>query len=225
VKRESDQLTPLLLRLDQALVDLAAKLAVSAGRRIDAWRMDADALRFHLTEMPRHPVTVVVGGTGTGKSTLVNRLVGHTVTAASFRRTFTSGPVAVVGAASDLPDKWLGVEHIPAAADQPPRGQNGAVMVVIDSLTPTTIVDTPDLDGDQPANHAQADRAFRWANRVIFVVTPEKYQMTELIPYYRLARRYDLPSLFVMNKCEEPAVLTDFLHQLADRDFADAHCY
>src|SRR5467141_1287128 len=55
------------------------------------------------------------------------------------------------------------------------------------------VVDTPDLDGDQPAHHAQADRAFRWAQRIVFVVTPEKYQMTELLPYYRLARRYEVP--------------------------------
>ncbi len=189
------------------------------------WRADAGALRFHLADAQASGVTVIVGGTGTGKSTLVNRLVGHIVTAASFRRTFTTGPVAVVRTADDLPANWLGVEHIPSAIDQPPRGQSGAVMVVTDPATPAALVDTPDLDGDQPSNHAQADRAFRWAHRIVFVVTPEKYQMTELIPYYRLARRYDLPCLFVMNKCEEPAVLDDFLRQLVDRDFADAHVF
>jgi hypothetical protein len=126
---------------------------------------------------------------------------------------------------TDLPADWLGVEHIPATSDQPPRGQTGALMVVTDPQSPALLIDTPDLDGDQPANHAQADRAFRWAHRVIFVVTPEKYQMTELIPYYRLARRYEVPCLFLMNKCEESPVLDDFLRQLADRDFADAHVF
>jgi hypothetical protein len=43
-----------------------------------------------------------------------------------------------------------------------------------------TLVTRPDLDGDQPAHHAQADRAFRWAEAIVFLVTPEKYQMTEL---------------------------------------------
>ncbi len=167
----------------------------------------------------------MIGGTGTGKSTLVNRLVGHTVTAASFRRTFTSGPVAVVRDPADLPANWLGVEHITADSAQTPRGQTGAVMIVVDPQSPATLIDTPDLDGDQPANHAQADRAFRWAQRIIFVVTPEKYQMTELIPYYRLAHRYQSPTLFVMNKCEEPAVLDDFLRQLADRNWSDAEVF
>jgi len=222
VSKHPNRISTLLLQLDQALSESAAGLADAVSRRIDVWRSDAAALRFHLSAQPTAPITVIIGGTGTGKSTLVNRLVGHTVTAASFRRTFTSGPVAVVKSETDLPANWLGVDHIPSTADQPPRGQTGAVMVVTDPQSPALLVDTPDLDGDQPANHAQADRAFRWANRIIFVVTPEKYQMTELIPYYRLARRYELPCLFVMNKCEESPVLDDFLRQLADRDFADA---
>jgi hypothetical protein len=66
------------------------------------------------------------------------------------------------------------------------------------------------LDGDQPAHHAEADRAFRWGDAVLFLVTPEKYQMTELLPYYRLAGRYRLPVLFVMNKCEQHAVAEDY---------------
>ena len=220
-----DKLPALLDRLDQALSGHSTALAPPAAKRISTWQIDAAALRFHLTEPSTSPITVIVGGTGTGKSTLVNRLVGHTVTAASYRRTFTSGPVAVVSNANDLPANWLGVEHIPAAADQPPRGQSGAVTIVIDPQTPAPVVDTPDLDGDQPANHVQADRAFRWGHRIIFVVTPEKYQMIELIPYYRLARRYELAALFVMNKCEEPAVLDDFLRQLSQRDWADAHVF
>ena len=77
-----------------------------------------------------------------------------------------------------------------------------------------TLIDTPDLDGDQPAHHALADHVFRWAEAVVFVVTPEKYQMTELPPYYRLARRYATPALYAMNKCEESAVLEDYRRQL-----------
>jgi hypothetical protein len=77
-----------------------------------------------------------------------------------------------------------------------------------------TLIDTPDLDGDQPLHHAQADRAFRWAQGVVFLVTPEKYQMTELLPYYRLANRYAVPALFVMNKAEESAVVSDYATQL-----------
>ena len=40
--------------------------------------------------------------------------------------------------------------------------------------------------------------------------------MTELLPYYRLARRYAVPALFVMNKAEEQAVVDDYAAQLGD---------
>ncbi len=219
-------LSILLGRLNDALDAQARTLSTAASAVIQQWRAEAAALQYHLGSVdPGKPVTVVLGGTGTGKSTIVNRLVGNTVTAASFRRTFTTGPVAVVSEPDDLPASWLGAEHLPAHAGETPRGQTGAVVVVVDPQAPATLIDTPDLDGDQPANHAQADRAFRWAHRIVFVVTPEKYQMTELIPYYRLALRYELPALFVMNKCEEPAVLDDFLKQLAERNWPDAHVF
>ena len=217
-------------QLDAAVAAVQAGLAPAAREPVDRWRGDVAALRFRLKHPPsgRKVVTVILGGTGTGKSTLVNRLVGATVTAASFRRTFTTGCVAIVSDAADLPNGWLGVAHVQAnePGGKPPRGKTNELVVVVTEPTqvdaPTPIIDTPDLDGDQPANHAQADRAFRWADRVVFVVTPEKYQMTELLPYYRLARRYGLPALFVMNKCEDANPPADFARQLAERDWADA---
>ena len=221
----------ILDRLDAAVSAVAAGLSAAARDPVDRWRNDIGALRFRLRHPPtnRRVVTVVLGGTGTGKSTLVNRLVGATVTAASFRRTFTTGPVAVVDAGRDLPAGWLGVPHVAGGNNgSPPRGKTGELIVVPSGgqpSAPSPIVDTPDLDGDQPANHAQADRAFRWADRAVFVVTPEKYQMTELLPYYRLAARYRLPTVFVMNKAEDPAPPADFARQLHDRDWPDAAVY
>ena len=216
----------ILDRLDAAVSAVSAGLSAAARDPVDRWRNDVLALRFRLRHPPggRKVVTVVLGGTGTGKSTLVNRLVGATVTAASFRRTFTTGPVAVVGGERELPGGWLGVPHVsgPTPDGKPPRGRTGELVVAAaggQADAPTPIVDTPDLDGDQPANHAQADRAFRWADRAVFVVTPEKYQMTELLPYYRLAARYRLPTLFVMNKTEDAAPPADFARQLADREW------
>jgi hypothetical protein len=216
-----DKLDSRVERLDALLASTTPALSAQSRAAVQRWRADADALRFHLGRDAKSgpPVVVVLGGTGTGKSTIVNRLLGSDVTAASFRRTFTAGPVAIAGANDALPQKWLGVEHALVSADSlPARGQAGSLIVaaVPSALTEKlTLVDTPDLDGDQPAHHAQADRAFRWAEAVVFLVTPEKYQMTELLPYYRLARRYGVPSLYVMNKCEEQAVLEDYRGLLA----------
>jgi hypothetical protein len=87
-----------------------------------------------------------------------------------------------------------------------------------------TLVDTPDLDGDSPEHHAQADRVFRWCEAVLFVSTPEKYQMTELLGYYRLAARYGVPALYVMNKVDDLAAPDDWEAQLKEAGF-DATTY
>lgn len=220
-----DRLDPILGRMDALLVSLAPNLSAAARAAADRWRADGQALRFHLRtvrgrerERSGRPLLLaVIGGTGTGKSTLVNRLLGADVTAASFRRTFTAGPVALCRNPKDIPDGWLGagVEFsVASAADLPARGRQGTLVIVPggdwELLRDVTLIDTPDLDGDTPSHHAQAERAFRWAEAVIFLVTPEKYQMTELWPYYRLARRYAVPALYVMNKCEEREVFEDY---------------
>jgi len=232
-----EKLDPLLTRLEQLLASLGAHVSASARPAVERWRSDAAALRFHLNPPRNAPLlTCVIGGTGTGKSTIVNRLLGVGASATSFRRTYTSGAVAIARKIEDVPDGWLGVEHQPATAERlPARGQIGALIVVPresisgdapladELLSRIVLVDTPDLDGDQPVHHAEADRAFRWAQAIVFLVSPEKYQMTELLPYYRLAMRYAIPTLFLMNKCEEQIVLDDYRVQLRGYGFWTAN--
>lgn len=213
-----------LAAMDSSLATFPRGIARrAAGERL---RADLAAARFHLKRPPSAPpLLAILGGTGTGKSTLLNRLLQADIAAASFRRTFTAGAIAVTGNESSIPSRWLGLEHTTIATDQlPARGELDRLMVVIapgDLTKHITLIDTPDLDGDQPAHHAQADRVFRWADAVLFLVTPEKYQMTELLPYYRLAQRYGIASFHVMNKTEEHAVVTDYQQQTeAARVFA-----
>jgi hypothetical protein len=209
--------------MNDALVSLEQQLSSlgggSAGAAVERARGDARALRFHCreTDKRRPPVVVVLGGTGTGKSTIVNRLLGANISEASFRRTFTAGAIAVAVSGENLQADWLGIPHAVATA-LPARGAANQLIVVAHDSELTqraTLIDTPDLDGDQPLHHGQADRAFRWAEAIVVLVTPEKYQMTELAPYYRLARRYGVPSIFVMNKAEELEVVEDYRARLS----------
>ena len=211
-------------RLTTALAALRRELAAldqaALGRNVERSLLDLDALRFHLDAPPARPIVALLGGTGTGKSTLSNRLLGTAdspVTASSFRRTFTAGPVAIAQQAADLPAGWFGLPHA-VASSLPARGEFGRVIVAerddVLLLHRLTLVDTPDVDGDQPEHHTLADRAFRWANAVLFVVSPEKYQMTELLPYFRLAARYGVPATFAMNKAEDAGPVDDFARQL-----------
>src|SRR5437763_15415510 len=115
------RLEPLLARLDTLLGAVTANLSAAGRATVERWRADAAALRFHLRPPTSGPLLVtVIGGTGTGKSTLVNRLLDRTVSAASFHRTFTSGPDAVTRHPAALPDGRPGNEHVPVAADQLP---------------------------------------------------------------------------------------------------------
>ena len=218
------------LRRALAAVRPSAQSLATVLDRLDA---DAAATAFHAeqstkNDLGRPPLVVLLGGTGTGKSTLVNRLCDApdhgegAVTATSFRRTFTAGAVAVARSRGDVPAAWLSVPHV--AADRPARGVAEQLVVVEHDggvTSQVTLIDTPDLDGDTPLHHEQADRAFRWAEAVLFVTTPEKYQMTELLAYYRLAGRYGTPAVYVMNKADDLLAADDWASQLSETD-ADA---
>src|SRR5688500_822250 len=120
------------LRLSTSLVALRGELAAldrtgpaaSLAGPIDRAVLELDALRFHLESSPAKPVVVLLGGTGTGKSTLANRLLAasEAITASSFRRTFTAGPVAIVAKPTDVPAGWLGLTH-QVAQSLPARGE------------------------------------------------------------------------------------------------------
>lgn len=189
---------------------------------VNRWCEDVAAACFHLDRPDGPHAVVLLGGTGTGKSTLLNRLLGAEVSATSYRRTYTSGPIAVTQA--PLPASWGGLAHQPINADLLPcSGQSEKIMIAqhdAQFLDHRFLVDTPDVDGDTEGHHRSADRCFRWAETIIFVVTPEKYQMTELLAYYRLANRYGVPAVFVLNKCESNEVVADYRQQLTARDWA-----
>jgi hypothetical protein len=225
-------------RLLPKLSDVRRSLTATGGRApaqavaIERALVDLGALEFHLGPMPARLMVVLLGGTGTGKSTLANRLLEareEEFTASNFRRTFTAGPVALAASAGDIPSTWLGLPHV-VAESLPARGEAGR-LVVVPSPVPSSLlgkavlVDTPDVDGDQPPHHALADRAFRFANAAVFVASPEKYQMTELLPYYRLAQRYGVPALFIMNKVEDRAVVDDFAQQLVSAGFTSPRVF
>ena len=186
------------------LLQLSETFRTPAADRV---RSDLAAAAHHLTRASDHDsIVAFIGGTGTGKSTLVNRLIGSEVTATSFRRTFTAGPVYI--AKSNIPTGFAQLTVHPAN-ELPAKGDTQKLVYVAFDTT-LRLIDTPDIDGELVGHHALADRIFRWADAVIFLVTPEKYQMTELQPYYRIAQRYALPALYVMNKADDENAAVEY---------------
>jgi hypothetical protein len=226
----SGNLESRLAGLIEGLSALPMQSLLGIGPAIERWQSHAAALRFHFRSglAPSHPPLIaILGGTGVGKSTLLNRLLESNFSTSSFRRTFTAGPIAVVADPVQIPEGWLNLP-LSTATELPLKGQPDVLSVAVAPqgiAGQLTLLDTPDLDGDQPLHHAQADRVFRWTQGVVFLVTPEKYQMTELLAYYALARRYHVPTLFVMNKCEQSAVLDDYARLLGDHQWRDAKIF
>jgi hypothetical protein len=138
-------------------------------------------------------VLALVGGTGVGKSSLLNALAGTTVSAASARRPTTSDPIAWVPAehrAALAPLlAWIGVEDVREHAGE--------------DLGPVAILDLPDMDSVASEHRARVEAILPRVDAVAWVTDPEKYHDAALHDGFlrawlpRLARQ-----VMVVNKAD-----------------------
>ena len=138
-------------------------------------------------------VLALVGGTGVGKSSLLNGLAGSSVSAASARRPTTSSPVAWVPAAERTALRpllaWIGVDDV---------REHSAT-----DLGPVAILDLPDMDSIASEHRARVEAILPRVDAVAWVTDPEKYHdaalhddfLREWLP--RLARQ-----VMVLNKAD-----------------------
>ncbi|HEX5013061.1 MAG TPA: GTPase [Candidatus Limnocylindrales bacterium] len=159
-----------VLRADPLGRCLAA--ALDAADAADVLRLDSQPLRAaHATGLRRvgFPgdayVLALVGGTGVGKSSLLNALAGGVVSAASVRRPTTSEPIAWVPhaeheALEPLLD-WLGVDET--------REYDAS------GLGPLAILDLPDMDSVATSHRDRVETLLPLVDAVAWVTDPEKY--------------------------------------------------
>jgi energy-coupling factor transporter ATP-binding protein EcfA2 len=154
---------PLLRRLGTLLeaADAAEALGLDAGH---VRRAHADAVT-RLGFPSDAYVLALVGGTGVGKSTLLNALAGRTVSPASVRRPTTDQPIAWVPA-QDGPSlrtllEWLDVADV--------REHEGSV------LGSVAILDLPDMDSVATAHRERVEAVLPRVDAVAWVTDPEKY--------------------------------------------------
>lgn len=109
-------------------------------------------------------VVALAGATGSGKSSLLNAIVGQDVAGVAATRPATRAPLGVSGRhASDVLD-WLGV-----------RERKVLLQLAPDTTANLVLVDLPDIDSTADTHRAQAERIIAQADVVIWVLDPQKY--------------------------------------------------
>lgn len=177
--------------------------------------LDHDALAPHaeVTQRTRNRVgylgeSVVValaGGTGSGKSSLLNAIAGEVVAAAGVVRPTTSQALA-----------WL------------PHNPEPGLVRLLDDMSidervghrqerALCVLDMPDTDSIEGAHRATFERLLPLVDAIVWVVDPEKYSDRVLhADYLKPLARYEKQFLFVMNQIDR---LSDLERQEVMKDF------
>ncbi|MGO1407532.1 MAG: dynamin family protein [Brachybacterium sp.] len=188
-----------------------------------------------------HTVIGLFGATGSGKSSLVNALVGAEVTRAAVRRPTTSSPVAaVIGErGSDALLDWLEVEErhhlegtdtaLAEAARRPPRGRRARREATQGGPgTPgIVLLDLPDLDSVESAHRTVAERMTGLVDVIVWVTDPQKY--ADAVIHQEFVRPFaghDAVTVLVLNQIDriredERDPVLDSLAALARADGLD----
>ena len=179
------------------------------------------------------PLLAVIGGsTGSGKSTLVNALVGRRVSRSGVIRPTTRQPVLVSNPADadwfDSPHVLPGLAREHGDPDQNPEATSLRT-VVADTLTPgLALLDAPDFDSIDDRNRALASQLLAAADLWVFVTTPARYADQLVWNFLHDAAGRDLQVIVVLNKVEEDSgdsVPNDLRRMMDEAQLHDAELF
>ncbi|MDO5629908.1 MAG: 50S ribosome-binding GTPase [Mobilicoccus sp.] len=150
-----------------------------------------------------HTIVALAGATGSGKSSMFNRIVGAAVsTVGMLRPTTTTITSAVWGPdpATELLD-WVGSASRHRVTPEKAR-RSGAG----DDLDGLVLLDLPDVDSHRLAHRAEADRVLALADVFVWVTDPQKYADGILHEdYLRRMRAHEAVTLVVLNQIDRLA--------------------
>jgi hypothetical protein len=171
----------------ERVVEAAERLGLDAGPARDTLAAARTRLGFPGTAF----VCALAGGTGAGKSSLLNALAGREVSRPGPTRPVTAEPVAWVpaDAAAELGPllRWVGVDRV--ASHHDPR------------FTDLCLLDLPDYDSVEAGHRATVDQVLPRVDAVCWVLDPEKYNDRVLHEdYLRPLAHHADRAVFVVNR-------------------------
>ncbi len=167
-----------------------------------------DYLLPRLLELDAPLLAVFGGSTGAGKSTLVNSLIGRTVSATGVLRPTTTTPVLV----TSPPDlRWFGTDRVlPGLARTTGKLQAGStgLHLVADADVPSGMayLDAPDIDSVVKSNRDMATQLLAAADLWLFVTTAGRYADAVPWGYLRQARDRSTALALVLNRVPAEAM-------------------
>ena len=196
--------------LDAAEDALAAAEPIVEPSTLADLRRELEAARLRHGHLGDAVVAALVGGTGSGKSSLLNALAGTEVVQAGVLRPTTDRPTAWVprsgGAPLDRLLDDLGVEQ----------------RVVHDRDLEVAVLDLPDLDSVERSHRRTVDGLLPRVDLVVWVLDPQKYNDLQVHELVRERRRWADQLVFVLNqsdrlgRADRDAVLADLVASLRD---------
>lgn len=194
----SERRLALLSRMERAAgldPEVAASPATPRGPRERAHELREHTRSFLLPrarDLEAPLLVVITGPTGSGKSSLMNALVGAPVSRAGVLRPTTRHAIAV-GSDKDLAVLRDGGALASIPEDLLERHDSDAFRGLV-------IVDTPDVDSAEHANRALADHLLEAADFCVFVTTATRYADQVAWDVLRRAEERGLPLVVVVNR-------------------------
>jgi energy-coupling factor transporter ATP-binding protein EcfA2 len=138
---------------------------------------------------PDVPITIVFAGpTGSGKSTLINSVIGEELTRTGVLRPTTRSPVVL--APERLASRFASIAGVPCHV----------ISVSEHRLGSTVLIDSPDIDSTSTRHRAMAETLIDNADIVVFVTSALRY--ADDVPWQVLRRALarEAPVLGVLNR-------------------------
>jgi len=168
----------------------------------------------------------ILGGTGTGKSTLFNALCGQPISQTGMERPKTQGPIAFAHENAPI-EKSFPIEsirivrHLFESDNAEPRSGGEDILTIIDHVRPDwehlVLVDAPDLDSIASKNREMSRDLYLLSDAVVFVTSQEKY--ADQVPSQLLRQVVETkkPYFLLINKVQNRTARTELAKTLQDQ--------